>query len=312
MKALMVTLALVGVLSMTGCDWFLEEVLFGAGGRIVDARGDDDSDLSGFSVTITPVTGSGSKTSPSTSTGSFSFSNVESGTYILTAEKDGWFVPPVEVNVGGLAQGFPDVPAFALQAEDEFGISFIAVWRNSEDGNPDNDIDVDVYLTFPTEYSAGFSFSGLPHMAPRGEVREKVYWNRQVHPSNATGDSVLARLDNDTTMLLNRGQYGPNNPQLPETATLLNITHSDIGTNDAVGTGNRPMVMAAGTTADPDITGLRTAFLGGVTAIGLEANEISWGYVGAAEVFLDTFNNANLSSQFIDSNGNIQLGVCRT
>lgn len=273
--------AVIVSVALTGCEWFVEEVLFGAGGYVVDARG-AATDMSGFDVTLTSVNGKESDSDATSSSGRFSFSNLESGTYIVTAEKTGWFIPPTKVTVGGLAESIPDIPAYQLSEDDLWGLSFIAVWDNTEGGSEEDDVDVDIHMTFSTTWTSqgGAATFSTPYDAYPSDGREQVHFNAALYPS--ASDDPAVRLDNDTTPF--DGAYGDANPQLPETITML-YAPTDIGEEDTTGSS---MSMASTTAADSN--GLRAAFFDDLAKIDSADQPSAWYWFGQAEVYLNAFN----------------------
>gem|GEM_PF-6945778 len=197
------------------------------------------------------------------------------------------------------------MPAYSLDPLDVWGLSFIAVWRNSENDDLTDDVDVDLNLTFPTSWSdTSFADPYESTLSESGITRGRVYWG------TTTAASGAITLDNDTTMFPSSNNtfsdltpYGSSNPQLPETITMVNAPHTSTTTTSA-------MAMAA---TDPDANGLRAAFGDEVSALGLTAGDITWGWLGTAEAYLDAFNSSNsgtnLSSLYTDTSGDQQFGA---
>ncbi len=274
-------IAAIAVTALTGCEWFIEEVLFGAGGYIVDARG-SSTDMSGFTVTLTSVNGSKSKSATTSSSGYYSLGDLESGTYVVTATKEGWFVPPEKVSVGGLAESIPDVPAYQLSEDDLWGLSFIAVWDNTEGGSEEDDVDVDIHMTFSTSWTSvsGAASYSTPYDVYPSSGRDQVYFNASKYPAGSSTPAV--RLDNDTS--LESGPYNDtSNPQLPETITMLFATTTS-GQEDTSGTA---MSMASSSSGDSN--GLRAAFSDDVALISASERPGGWYWIGQAEVYLNAF-----------------------
>lgn len=292
-------LVLAVFVTMGSCEWFVEEVLLSAGGYIVDARG-NTGDLSGFTVTLESTTGTYSKTATTNTNGYYSFSDVESGTFTVSATKDGWFAPPAQVTVGGLADSFPDLPAFSLSVDDLWGISFIATWNNTEGGSADDDIDVDIHMSFSSAWtSQGGATSFIdPYDTYPSLGRDRVNFIATEYPVASSDPAV--RIDNDTTPYTT--PYGASNPQLPETITLRYAT-TNIG-DDGSGT---PMTMAS--TQATDTSGLRAAFNDDLQKIDTADRPTGWRWIGQAEVYLNAFNYDGSSSAALASNNGAGAGA---
>lgn len=233
------------VFAFTACEDFLaalgasaEAVLYSVNGEVVDSRASDLSGVEGVTVTLTPVTqpDSGETVDPievtTDSTGDFSATDVESGTYRLTAAKDGWFFIPQTVSIGGLMQSLPEV--LGVELESSTAISFVLVWNETYK-------DVDGHLTFPDGSGTGNGFEGShtpvtsstftsPNEAwpTGGGFGPDVSTNREaVYPANAetavsdnTVGEVLGGDSTDPAIELDRDDRDGSGPEVITVRTL--------------------------------------------------------------------------------------------
>lgn len=156
-------LILAGVLlilsAFSGCQFFVA-MLTSVSGTVVDARSKALTGLDNAAVTMTLKSDMKTKTYTATSdsTGSFTISNVDAGEYTVSVSLNGWFFPPKDVYVGGMAQDLGKFLGIAMDSNTKLApsaLSFILVW---------NDIykDVDAHLTFLKGDGAGYPASPDP------------------------------------------------------------------------------------------------------------------------------------------------------
>ena len=186
----------LSVFTFTSCEWLIEEIaaaMAAPQGYVFDARTGDP--VLGATVTLT---GSTTKTATTSSSGYYTFSDVDYGTFELTATSADYVFTKQMVDVSGLAQYLPNI-AGLTKAFDSNGdgtadetlvtgiLSIVVFW--------DRDFqDVDAHLTFPNTGvgTAGFSADGSDFYNPLSESvdltsngffpttitdREHLYWN---------------------------------------------------------------------------------------------------------------------------------------
>jgi hypothetical protein len=254
-------------------------------GTVIDARTDDSTTVSGIegvSVTLSSIKTAAGTTEEYTATtgtdGTYTFSDVETGTYKLTAEKSGYFFFPLEVSVGGWLQELPEIPGVELRSNDEYGISFVLMWDNTDDMDlhityPTNDLssdtdDTSVFdtpnSTWATNWHNGFGPAGTYAASSTDSTnRNDVYYNNKQSTLKTWLNSDLSAvvLDRDDT-----DGYGP------ETGTIRTIP--------AATTGNTKPINPTASNALP--------------------SGYTYRWVGVAEVYIDGYD-ANIATA--DSTG---------
>jgi hypothetical protein len=155
MKKLSFLILSVVVLSLLlgGCD-----ELTTVSGKVVDARTDTLSGVSGVSVTFREVEGFEVIGATTSSDGSYVIDYSSSGLYEITAVKDGWFFIPQTVYIGGWLQGIPDLLGIELDSNTSItddAISFVLTWNSTYK-------DLDGRLTFPDGDGTGYEGAHSP------------------------------------------------------------------------------------------------------------------------------------------------------
>jgi len=296
-KARLRTVAMIGLLVaaalvLGSCEWAGQITInfTDVTGNIVDARSEDLGGVEGVTVTLTPrdvPDGEEPDVQEETtdSSGTFLVAGVPSGTYLLEAKKDGWFIPSQVVKLGQSSEGINDIPAFQLRPDDLYGISFILMWNDQVQ-------DVDIHLTVPT----GWNDDGNPDFFTtpyddytRSISRYQVFYRDKfynqddttVYPSHSyyqnedTFPNGLAYMDRD-----DQDGFGP------ETATLVEVTYDYL-------LEPQPSYSMS-VDEDDDVNGLYTAFGGLLPS---DTTDIGFAWLGTAEVYLDAFSTGtNLSS----------------
>ena len=216
------TIVISLVFTVSSCDLLsflgnaVEAALYSVDGMVVDSRSTTASatGVSGVSVTLTAIAVNDEGTIPSytgstDSTGAFTISDMEPGTYSFVGDLDGWFIPPQTVTISGLAVDLDPIPAFQLDPNDAYGLSFILAWNDNVD-------DLDIHMNFPTAWSDGSMTTPYDNIS--GFNDEEIYWSNKTHSVDfgSEGLQEVAYQDRD-----DRDGFGP------ETVTLVRIPHND-------------------------------------------------------------------------------------
>jgi hypothetical protein len=235
---------------------------FDTTGEVIDARDSSryPDGVGGVTITLTSTDNDSLTYSGTTSAdGEFDVRNVESGSYRLTAEKDGWFIPSRSVDIGQQSVGISEIPAFQLEPNDVYGLSFILMWNDLVE-------DVDIHMSYPDSWDGTIDEFSTPYDNHLGlGTRERVYWEQMGTPSSAV---YMDRDDQEFSG--------------PETLTLRKVPH-----------GTSPDEYNMYGNPNDDVNGLYTAFNGetGFT------ESLGFGWIGSAVVYLNTpSTNANLAS----------------
>lgn len=282
----LVVLLIAAALVLGGCEWVgsITINVTDVNGNIVDARSEDLTGVEDVVVTLTPQNvdeeNASAKEVETLSDGSFSVLGLPAGSYILTATKDGWFIPAQTVTLGQSTEGINDIPAFRLRPDDLYGLSFIVLWNDQVD-------DVDIHMSFPTEWanaSAPEGFSTPYDFYSSTYGRDRVFWDQKEYPTvdgDTSGD--YAYMDRDD---LEDGLG-------PETMNLVEVTHGEL-----------PVTYPMSVNKDSDTNGLYQSF-GQFFDSSDPANwgTDGWAWLGSAEVYLDAYYDANVS------NPNLSTGV---
>ncbi|MFP4484217.1 MAG: carboxypeptidase-like regulatory domain-containing protein [Spirochaetaceae bacterium] len=291
---------------------------FDIDGNIVDSRSEDLEGVEDVTVTLTAQQSDDSDETDdefevtTDSLGNFSVAGIPSGTYFLTATKDGWFIPSQTVSIGQSSEGINDIPAFQLRAEDLYGISFILMWNDQVD-------DVDIHLTFPTTWNAigqptEFDTPYDSYQATTG--RSQVFYRNLTFNDDQVDKDGFDPIDTDYPSddpdedpyyedndLFPRGLAYMDRDDRdglgPETATLVEVTYDyPYGEGEALEIpGDYSME------ASEKSNGIATAFS---DLLPSDTSTIDFGWIGTAEVYIDTYDDPNSSA---DDDNNLSSGA---
>ncbi len=218
---LLAVIALIG-LSMTGCEWLLEEALTSISGTVVDGRtggGTTDPDgVVGVTVTLTPVNGGSALTATTDTNGYFSVDYENEGVYRLTASKSGWFFVPQDVNISGWLGTTSDVIGIetggskGLSTTLSNALTLVLVWNDGYE-------DIDSHLTYTDDDGAGdalaaaynveaafagpyASWTAIGGFGPESSDRDDV----SPAGDNYTSTAPISHSDNTVAAVLDNGE----------------------------------------------------------------------------------------------------------
>ena len=158
---LLVLLLAFALFTFSGCD-ALVAALTSVDGKVVNARVDALTGVSGVTVTLTAKDGTLKGSAVTDSTGYFNISNVDPGEYTLEASLNGWFFVPKDVFVGGMAQNLGNVLGIQLDSDTKLAdsaLSFVLIWNSQY-------MDVDGHLTFAKGNGSGDASNAISGIGP--------------------------------------------------------------------------------------------------------------------------------------------------
>ncbi|NOY09325.1 MAG: carboxypeptidase regulatory-like domain-containing protein, partial [Spirochaetes bacterium] len=289
-KLLILGGALLLVFAFTGCQ-FLVAMLTSISGTVVDARSAKLTGLSGVSITMTLKSDTAKTyTGKSDSSGNFTITNVDPGEYKIAAVLNGWFFPPKDVYVGGMAQDLGKVLGIEMDQNTNLAssaLSFILVWNEvykdvdahltyvKGDGNGGPAVDPGVQTAF-TKPNQDYSAIGLGFGPDSTGNREHISWE-----NIASLNTVRAVMNGDTSY--------PNEPA---------VTLDRDDTN-----GSGPEVITVRTIPYWPAVGYST----GITPDGTDSGNylpktdpdgvsVAYAWVGVMEYYIDGYDKDGLES----------------
>lgn len=199
-KPALLLIVVAASFAMAGCDWLLEEVssaLAAPQGYVYDVSTGEP--IVGATVRLIDTNGTVAYTDTSSATGYFTFSDVEYGTFELTATATGYAFTKKKVEVSGLSQWLPNVGGY-VPGDEVFRI--VVFW--------DRDFaDVDSYLSMPAGYPGSAAVDPADFYTTTTSItdgffpsdtaysRNFIYHSNQQIIDGSDGTTVLAELDVD-------------------------------------------------------------------------------------------------------------------
>ncbi len=233
-KLLILSGALLLVFAFTGCQ-FLVAMLTSISGTVVDARSANLSGLNSVSITMTLKSDTAKTyTGKSDSSGKFTITNVDPGEYKITAELNGWFFPPKDVYVGGMAQDLGKLLGIEMDQNTELApsaLSFILVWnevykdvdahltylKGDGSGNPVNDPGVQNTFEKPNQdYSAAGSGFGPDSTGNR----EHISWNTKASLNTVLDVLATPGFPDEPAVTLDRDDTNGSGPEVITVRTI--------------------------------------------------------------------------------------------
>ncbi|AFG37006.1 carboxypeptidase-like regulatory domain-containing protein [Spirochaeta africana] len=271
-STLLIALTTTAIMLMAACEIEVVSMQsYDFTGRVVDARNPNLSYVGNIDLRLLNADGSTAARTTSSSSGTFRFLDVPNGRYTLTGSRSGWYIPEQQVTVSRNSTSVVGyLPAFQLNSDDIYGISFVLMWQTAEH-------DLDLYVTYTEEnLESNLTADDMPYGSMGPGASDAVYWNNMTS-KDAYKEGNLHAIEMDRDVVSNDPSSqtgGIETGYGPETTTLRFIP-------DLAASGPTVDRYPHGTQNEVDHNGLYAAFGG-------DAPE-SFEWIGYSNIYVDVY-----------------------